>query len=232
VVQKYEPTGSPSWSRMYQYTKADISRGNAIALDQYGQVYVAGYYWVDDGAIVPPYEDGNFAVWRLDNDGYAEYSCDDPYYFGPECAPEVYCSDGYDNDADDLIDCDDSDCADLPECCLYISCQQAGDRMGPGSCDLTGGVGDCCEIFFAPDEFECVGICCLPVNPLCAPFCFDSFIGDGWCDPDCYTLECTYDGGDCDLCAATGCDISKLGNRECDAECNNAECFDDFGDCF
>jgi hypothetical protein len=65
VVHKYDSSGTLITS--YEYVDADISLGNAITLDAYGQVYVAGSSWIDPG--VPTiYNDGEFAVWRFDAD--------------------------------------------------------------------------------------------------------------------------------------------------------------------
>jgi len=35
-------------------------------------------------------------------------------------------------------------------------------------------------------------------NDYCAPGCPWDWIGDGWCDDDCYNSACSWDGGDCD----------------------------------
>lgn len=64
-----------------------------------------------------------------------ETSCDCPQDCGPAPLSEVgLCTDGIDNDCDDLIDCDDPDCASDPAC----DCADVGEPCGND--------GDCCNM--------------------------------------------------------------------------------------
>ncbi len=74
----------------------------------------------------------------------------------------------------------------------------------------------------------------------CAPGCPTYWIGDNWCDFDCYNDQCVdsngvKDGGDCKdeysgLCAP-GCYDGWPGDNYCDKNCMNAACNFDNGDC-
>jgi len=63
----------------------------------------------------------------------------------------------------------------------------------------------------------------------CAPGCWPSWIGDGYCDAACNVAACSYDNGDCNC--APGCWPSWIGDGYCDAACNVAACSYDNGDC-
>lgn len=60
--------------------------------------------------------------------------------------------------------------------------------------------GDCLSCYggltLSDDDGDGAGEC-VP-GDLCAPGCFDSWIGDGWCDPECENTACGDDAGDCD----------------------------------
>ncbi len=65
---------------------------------------------------------------------------------------------------------------------------------------------------------------------------YDSWPGDGFCDLDCNTAECSFDDGDCaevntsGLCNP-GCQEGWPGDNYCDVDCNVAACNFDNGDC-
>ncbi len=65
----------------------------------------------------------------------------------------------------------------------------------------------------------------------CAPGCPDSWVGDGFCDSDCYVASCSYDGVDCEGQCALGCPDNWIGDGECDPDCLVASCSYDGGDC-
>lgn len=54
-------------------------------------------------------------------------------------------------------------------------------------------------------------------------------IGNGECDPQCLSLGCDYDGGDC--CEASVCPKEQLGDGICNEECDSVSCGFDNGDC-
>jgi len=97
--------------------------------------------------------------------------CDDDGTLWPSGPPdnEQECSDGIDNDADGLIDCDDPDCADDPACVGEI-CDDGLDNDGDTLIDC--------------DDPDCAG------DPAC---------GDGWCEdiPDGACSSCEGDGNQC-----------------------------------
>jgi len=67
----------------------------------------------------------------------------------------------------------------------------------------------------------------------CASDCFNSYIGDGECDPECFYSTCGWDYQDCGNLSrcAEGCMPNWLGDGFCDRECYSAACNWDGGDC-
>jgi hypothetical protein len=64
--------------------------------------------------------------------------------------------------------------------------------------------------------------------------CDFSLKGNGVCDRACISVECGYDGGDCDpnlTCYESGCIPELLGNGKCDDSCNTFSCRYDHGEC-
>jgi hypothetical protein len=112
-----------------------------------------------------------------------------------------------------------------PECNID-SCNNDGGDCGncPAACVLRGGDGVCDE--------DCFEICSseLVDCPECSPGCTTIFeVGNGMCQPECYSYECQFDDGDCYYCGAD-C-VSKLGDGHCDVECYIGACELDGGDC-
>jgi len=130
------------------------------------------------------------------------------------------------------------------ECNSLTSCSGHGVCMANGSCycDLFY-TGKKCQINNCPESCSghgnCIeGVCvcnfgwdgndCSKIK-LCTPLCPQIWIGDGVCDPDCDTLDCLQDKGDCrNVCI---CPDAWLGDRSCDQVCNNTLCNYDGGDC-
>ncbi|KAJ1612320.1 mucin-like protein [Cryptosporidium canis] len=67
--------------------------------------------------------------------------------------------------------------------------------------------------------------------PNCPLNCEESWIGDGWCDKECFTDLCGNDGGDCTGWCAPECRPSWLGDGQCDIDCFNPKCNWDNDDC-
>ena len=78
---------------------------------------------------------------------------------------------------------------------------------------------------------------CSPSNQgsySCAYGCPSSYLGDDYCDPECYNADCNWDCSDCELPSdycAPGCPDSWVGDGYCDRECWNEVCNWDGGDC-
>jgi hypothetical protein len=90
------------------------------------------------------------------------------------CIPsQEACDDGVDNDCDDLIDCDDPDCADAPNCSTCIPSQEACDDGVDNDCD---GATDCADsdCMDVPDcTFSCLdlGVKCRSDSDCCSGDC-------------------------------------------------------------
>jgi hypothetical protein len=71
-------------------------------------------------------------------------------------------------------------------------------------------------------------------QPECAPGCIYNMISNGQCNPQCNSLICQRDGGDCSLipwCNSPACPIANYNNGICDPDCNNMRCNYDGNDC-
>jgi hypothetical protein len=92
-----------------------------------------------------------------------------------------------------------------------------------------------CDAACNTEEFNWDGEDCLFLeSDSCSEGCWKSMIGDNVCNPDCETLDCSYDDGDCDACSA-GCPETWKGDGWCDVTCYNVdcdyECAYDYADC-
>eukprot|EP00727_Mastigamoeba_balamuthi_P002899 m51a1_g12606 putative peptidase s1 and s6 chymotrypsin hap (600) ;mRNA; f:849-3725 len=68
----------------------------------------------------------------------------------------------------------------------------------------------------------------------CGNNCPNALVGNGVCNPECYTRKCSHDGGDCarwNSSCALLCDPGGVNNSVCDAPCNVGACKYDGGDC-
>jgi hypothetical protein len=63
----------------------------------------------------------------------------------------------------------------------------------------------------------------------CPSSCPPSWIGDGFCDPECNKAACDYDQFDC---CPSSCPDSWPGDHVCDSACMVPQCHYDLGDCF
>ena len=109
-------------------------------------------------------------------------------------------------------------------CDVFYAGKKCQINNCPGSCSGHGNcIGGVCVCNFGWDGNDCSKI------KLCTPLCPEIWIGDGVCDPDCDTLDCLQDKGDCqDVCI---CPDVWLGDGSCDQMCNNTLCNYDGGDC-
>ena len=125
----------------------------------------------------------------IDADGDGLAGCSDPDCEGKLCGlghecregacvcaggeSETQCSDGLDDDCDGRVDCDDSDCQELPLCSAETACDDDNDNDGDGYADC--------------DDPGCNGI------GLCEYFeqsCADGIDQDGDGLTDCEDLDC------------------------------------------
>jgi len=79
-----------------------------------------------------------------------------------------------------------------------------------------------------------------PPEVFCAAGCNPAFVSDGYCDSECFTSECQWDGTDCggepneiesESCNDQGCPPYWVGDGYCDEACNNRFCSFDENDC-
>lgn len=77
----------------------------------------------------------------------------------------------------------------------------------------------------------------VPPVPSCPLADCDAKAADGFCDKQCNSLPCHWDGGDCSLamkpwdkCGDPHC-WRVFNNSQCDKSCNNADCLYDNFDC-
>jgi hypothetical protein len=161
----------------------------------------------------------------FDGDGYgfpgssmctfSETDCDDTNPLVgvgvPENPGSGNCDDGNDNDCDGLIDCEDPDCINDPNCVVTCTdfvcngictppctptedpdCTGAG-CCGDGNCD-TGENSSNCSADCACTDFVCNGICTPPCTPTEDPDCTGvGCCGDGNCDTGENSLSCLVD---------------------------------------
>ncbi len=55
-------------------------------------------------------------------------------------------------------------------------------------------------------------------SSLCSPYCYDSWLGDNYCDDACNNAACSWDGGDCEN---TGDDFFSNDDTSCNLYCDN-----------
>jgi hypothetical protein len=146
----------------------------------------------------------------LDDDADGLTDCEDPDCMGDPACTDEICDDGVDNDADTLVDCDDPDCAGDPAC-------------GDGWCeDIPDGNCTACELDGNDCTRECrggTGAFC-PVD--CSVLTLAPFLATGEpCTDDGFACTTDPGGAGCDgagLCGSadhTFCDDGQF--------CNGAE---------
>ena len=187
--------------------------------------------------------------WTSINDGFCDtdcfnetcghdgHDCDEPEVDIPEPIPEV-------PRPTPELPCDD---------CCSTGC--AWTSINDGFCDT-----DCFNEKCGHDGHDCdepeVGvpepIPELPTEPeeeFCSPGCPWFSINDGFCDTECYSDKCGFDGYDCDDkieeptrpspapevpchdCCSPGCPWTIINDGICNEACNNEKCGNDGHDC-
>ena len=114
---------------------------------------------------------------------------------GDWCPLETDCTDGHNNDDDELVDCDDPDCAPHPSCVGGEDC--ANDRDDDGD-----GLADCVDP-------EC------RLEPGCAEVCDNGADDNGDLRADCADPTCRFFPG-CQEDCADGVDNDRDGRADCD----------------
>jgi hypothetical protein len=177
-----------------------------------------------------------------------ETACDCPVDCpGPGPAPgETACTDGVDDDCDGFVDCDDSECNELPVCNAQCDndgyCEiNEGCLACPGDCPDGGAAGCCgdgvcdfgdidicmwdCEQNPCDTQSECDdGVFCNGVD-----FTNDVCVGcdtDGVCEPgeDCNTCAADCFSGGGGTCGNTVCETDDGESCEtCSADCNGVQ---------
>ena len=123
---------------------------------------------------------------------------------------ELSCDDGFDNDLDDLFDCEDPDCYGLGLCIIETVCDDGDDNDNDGDIDCA--------------DADCAGIApCGPENT--ADTCGDAIDNDNDGDTDCADTDCA-NLGSCGpentvAFCADGLDNDNDGMIDCmDTDCN------------
>ena len=140
-------------------------------------------------------------------------------FCGDDAGVEDYplvCSDGLDNDNDRKIDCDDSDCADLPLCAASVEQQPCGNGAldpgegcdtqipagQPGACPTSCDDGNACTVDTLDGPGTCNASCSAQPITQCAG-------GDGCCPAGCTAgsdSDCSPSCGDGVLDPGESCD--------------------------
>jgi hypothetical protein len=153
----------------------------------------------------------------------AENQCNCPDDCGTPPSTETSCTDFFDNDCDNYMDCDDSDCVDDPACqCGNGECEEGEDCYScPEDCisKLNGKPSSqyCCG------DGQCTGA----ENPTnCAIDCGGGAVcDDGTCDPGEDQCNCPED---CGTPPSTETNCTDDIDEDCDG---GADCDDPTGDC-
>jgi len=159
---------------------------------------------------------------------------------------ETHCSDGYDNNHDGLVDCDDPDCSQVGAC-PDQSCSCCGDGVCDAFCgeNLVTCYYDCGEcgdgICRAPEKLsvcpeDCCGTC---GDHRCMDEKFGCLENSATCPADCGELEPCGNGicepGELDKGCLEDCDGTVCGDGICERGENPESCADDCaavcGDC-
>ncbi|MBU1508991.1 choice-of-anchor J domain-containing protein [Myxococcota bacterium] len=125
------------------------------------------------------------------------------YYY--EDTTELTCDDGFDNDIDGLVDCEDSDCFGVGPCTTETVCDDGLDN------DLDGDI-DCADA-------DCAGLA--PCGPENTPeYCGDGLDNDNDGDTDCADADCAGIGPcgpeNTDILCVDGIDNDNDGSTDCD----------------
>ncbi|PKN45297.1 MAG: hypothetical protein CVU59_09470 [Deltaproteobacteria bacterium HGW-Deltaproteobacteria-17] len=129
------------------------------------------------------------------------------YYF--EDPAELTCDDGFDNDIDGLVDCEDADCFGIGSCTTETVCDDGLDNDADGDIDCA--------------DADCAGLA--PCGPENTPeYCGDGIDNDNDGDTDCADADCAAIGPcgpeNTDLLCVDGIDNDNDGFVDCDdADC-------------
>jgi len=155
-----------------------------------------------------------------------EYNTSDPFFDGlPE--PDLYCKNGFDDDADGPMDCYDSDCNKQFDMCLacpatenvtWDACADSFDNDYGVNIDCSDS--DCINYLGDYDHHFCTS----PGGENSTIYCTDGFDNDGDGDTDCADSDCIGES----YCSFELCDDDidndGDGNTDCmDSNCANQE---------
>jgi len=174
--------------------------------------------------VVPGASQGEVGVEYTDISGILQNTLLSGSSSGPMAAPPTgentnyLCSDGYDNDGDNLVDCLDSDCVGFTGTGQYpdgLLCEQpeascADSYDNDGDQGQSGGGIDC-------DDDDCASF------PGCSEICDNGIDDDGDTDIDCFDDDCPVktfcDPGQTKICWTQSCiDIPCPLNQDCFAD--------------
>jgi hypothetical protein len=142
----------------------------------------------------------------------ATYAIAAYYYEDPS---ELTCDDGFDNDIDGLVDCEDSDCFGVGACTTETVCDDGLDN------DLDGDI-DCADA-------ECAGMA--PCGPENTPeYCGDGLDNDNDGDTDCADTDCASIGPCGPENTDILCDDGIDNDNDSFVDCADADCMG-FGSC-
>jgi hypothetical protein len=186
IELKYQPT---SWEYVQFLYLANQNNPNDFLTDEAANLLDA---WLNTG-MAEPYVMAT-ATWGT------------PVGCVPTEDPEATCDDEQDNDCDDLVDCDDSDCDADPVCAPPVECNSNG----------------VCEPYLGEDCVSCASDCNgrqggSPSKRFC---CGD---GDGQSPVGCEDARCSIEGWSC-VDVPTVC-----GDLSCDAGESSCSCPEDCG---
>ena len=127
----------------------------------------------------------------------------------------VQCSDGVDNDGDQLMDCNDDSCVTTPQCGCGNGQPGFGEECDDGNADPNDGCLPTCKLASCGDGFVRTGVELCDTkgaSPTCDADCSPAMCGDGVVNP----------------AAGEACEEGAVNTQSCDADCTAPMCGDGF----